>query len=116
VLGLFEQKSGRESRLLNVVGFVGESQPTRMCLYMPQEKNAGLSSGRTHVASSYKEMEGLPALAKELGYPSANKLFEAAQRAGVKVTLKQVTAFVASQNVRQVFHKPPPEQGQNCRP
>jgi hypothetical protein len=38
------QKSGRESRLLNVVGFVGESQPTRMCLYKPKEKNAGLSS------------------------------------------------------------------------
>lgn len=61
-------------------------------------------------------MEGLPALAKELGYPSANKLFEAAQRAGVKVTLKQVTAFVASQNVRQVFHKLPPSNGKIAAP
>ena len=40
-----------------------------------------------HDASTQKKMEGLPALAKEFGYPSANKLFEAAQRAGVKVTL-----------------------------
>ena len=61
-------------------------------------------------------MEGLPALAKELSYPSANKLFEAAQRTGVKVTLKQVTAFVASQNVKQVFHQLPPSKGKITAP
>ena len=61
-------------------------------------------------------MEGLPALAKELGYPSANKLFEAARRAGVKVTLKQVTAFVASQNVKQVFHPLPASKGKSPLP
>ena len=51
-----------------------------------------------------------------MGYPSANKLFEAAQRAGVKVTFKQVKAFVLSQNVRQVFHQLPPSKGKIAAP
>ena len=62
-------------------------------------------------ASCVKEMEQLPALNKELGYPAANKLYAAAQRAGIRVTIKQVQEFVSKQNVRQVFHKLPPSNG-----
>ena len=58
-------------------------------------------------ASHVKEMEQLPALNKELGYPAANKLYAAAHRAGIRVTVKQVQEFVSKQNVRQVFHKLP---------
>ena len=61
-------------------------------------------------------MDQLPALSEEFGYPSANKLFDAAQRAGVKVTFKQVKAFVASQNVRQVYHQLPPSKGKIAAP
>ena len=61
-------------------------------------------------------MDQLPGLSKELGYPSVNKLFEAAQRAGVKVSFKQVKGFVASQNVKQVFHKLPPSKGKIAAP
>ena len=61
-------------------------------------------------------MDQLPALSEEFGYPSANKLFDAAQRAGVKVTLKQVQAFVKSQNVRQVYHQLPPSKGKIAAP
>ena len=61
-------------------------------------------------------MDQLPALSEEFGYPSVNKLFHAAQRAGVKVTFKQVKAFVASQNVRQVFHQLPPSKGKIAAP
>ena len=61
-------------------------------------------------------MDQLPALSEEFGYPSANKLFDAAQRAGVKVTFKQVQAFVASQNVRQVYHQLPPSKGKIAAP
>ena len=61
-------------------------------------------------------MDQLPALSEEYGYPSANKLFHAAQRAGVKVTLKQVQAFVSSQNVKQVYHKLPPSKGKIAAP
>ena len=61
-------------------------------------------------------MDQLPALSEEFGYPSANKLFDAAQRAGVKVTLKQVQAFVKSQNVRQVHHQLPPSKGKITAP
>jgi hypothetical protein len=56
-------------------------------------------------------MEQLPALNKELGYPATNKLYAAAQRAGLRVTIKQVQEFVSKQNVRQVFHKLPPSNG-----
>ena len=62
-------------------------------------------------ASHVKEMELLPALNKELGYPAANKLYAAAQPAGIRVTIKQVQEFVSKQNVRQVFHKLPPSNG-----
>ena len=61
-------------------------------------------------------MDQLPALSEEFGYPSANKLFDAAQRAGVKVTLKQVQAFVKSQSVRQVYHQLPPSKGKITAP
>ena len=61
-------------------------------------------------------MDQLPNLSKELGYPSVNKLFDAAQRAGVKVTLKQVQAFVSSQNVKQVYHNLRPSKGEIAAP
>ena len=56
-------------------------------------------------------MDRLPALAKELGYPAAKKLFSAAQRENIKVTYKQVLDFTKRQNVRQVFHALPPSKG-----
>ena len=61
-------------------------------------------------------MDQLSALNKELGYPSAGKLFEAAQRAGIRVKFKDVRTFVASQNVRQVFHKLPRSEGKITAP
>ena len=66
--------------------------------------------------STQKEMEQLLALAKELGYPSPDKLYSAAQKAGIKVTHKQVKVFTASQNVRQVFHQLPPSKGRIAAP
>ena len=69
-----------------------------------------------NASSTYIEMEQLRDLAKELGYPSTKKLFSAAQRNGVKVTYKQVQAFVASQSVRQVFHQLPPSKGKITAP
>ena len=61
-------------------------------------------------------MEHLSELSKEYGYPSADKLYDAAIRAGFQVTHKQVRAFVASQNVRQVFHKLPRGPGKITAP
>ena len=52
-------------------------------------------------------MEQLAALNKRFGYPSAYKLYQAAQREGIQVKLKQVQELVSKQNVRQVFHKLP---------
>ena len=61
-------------------------------------------------------MDRLPALAKELGYPSANKLYDAASREGLRLTHKQIQGFIASQSVRQVFHKLPPSKGKIAAP
>ena len=61
-------------------------------------------------------MEHLPALSKELGYPAASKLYDAALRAGYNVSPKQVQTFVAAQNVRQVFHKLPRSEGKITAP
>ena len=56
-------------------------------------------------------MEQLAALNKQFGYPSAYKLYQAAQREGIQVKLKQVQEFVSKQNVRQVFRKLPRSSG-----
>ena len=56
-------------------------------------------------------MEQLAALNKQFGYPPAYKLFQAAQREGIQVKLKQVQEFVSKLNVRQVFHKLPRSSG-----
>ena len=61
-------------------------------------------------------MDRLAALAKELGYPSANKLHDAATREGLRLTHMQIQGFIASQSVRQVFHKLPPSKGKIAAP
>ena len=61
-------------------------------------------------------MDRLAALAKELGYPSANKLYDAATREGLRLTHKQIQGFIASQSVRQVFQKLPPSKGKIVAP
>ena len=61
-------------------------------------------------------MDYLADLSSRMAYPSADKLYDAARREGHKVTLKTVKAFVASQNVRQVFHKLPPSKGKITSP
>ena len=52
-------------------------------------------------------MELLEALAEETGYPSAEKLWKAVQRANLQISRKDVYAFVSKQSVRQVFKKRP---------
>ena len=61
-------------------------------------------------------MDSLAALAKELGYPSANKLYDAATREGLRLTHRQIQGFIASQSVRQVFRKLPPSKGKIAAP
>ena len=56
-------------------------------------------------------MEALRALAKELGYPSADKLWQAAERRRLDVNKKQVLNFVRSQGERQVFAARPKYDG-----
>ena len=56
-------------------------------------------------------MEELRALSNELGHPSADKLYQAAQRRNLPVTRKAVTTFVQAQSVRQVFKKRPEYDG-----
>ena len=56
-------------------------------------------------------MERLEALAKETGYPSADKLWKAVQRENLEISRKDVQAFVSKQSVRQVFKKRPPYDG-----
>ena len=81
-------------------------------LFLPQENfcHPQLTNERTGTSLHIK-MDRLPALAKELGYPSAKKLFSVAQRENIKVTFKQVQDFTSKQNVRQVFHALPPSKG-----
>ena len=50
-------------------------------------------------------MDQLSELSKELGYPSAQKLWSEAQRRQLEVTRKQVVEFVKTQAVRQVFRQ-----------
>ena len=51
--------------------------------------------------------ERLQALAKEIGYPSATKLWKAVQRYDLPINRKEVDAFVSKQSVRQVFKQRP---------
>ena len=53
----------------------------------------------------------LAQLSQELGYPSADKLYEAARRAGVQVDKSDVREFVKQQAVRQVFRQRPKHDG-----
>ena len=50
-------------------------------------------------------MDRLSELSRELGYPSAQKLWSEAQRLQLEVTRKQVLDFVKTQAVRQVFRQ-----------
>ena len=50
-------------------------------------------------------MEELRELSAQLGHPSADKLYQAAQRRNLPVTRKAVDTFVQAQSVRQVFKK-----------
>jgi hypothetical protein len=56
-------------------------------------------------------MEALSSLAKEQGYPSAQKLWLAVQRGGLDATRKQVYDLVKRQNARQVFNERPAFKG-----
>ena len=56
-------------------------------------------------------MEALDALAKELGYPSAEKLYRASQRRGLGITRNLVDAYVRRQGQRQVFLPRPKYKG-----
>jgi hypothetical protein len=56
-------------------------------------------------------MEQVRALSQELGYPSADKLWEEVRRREIPVTKAQVLAFVRSQGARQVFQKRPQYEG-----
>jgi hypothetical protein len=50
-------------------------------------------------------------LSQELGYPSADKLYAAARRAGIVVDKNDVREFVKQQAVRQVFRQRPKHEG-----
>ena len=56
-------------------------------------------------------MEQLRELSNELGYPSADKLWQEAQRRNLKVTRKQVFQLVQGSAARQVLKKRPKYQG-----
>ena len=50
-------------------------------------------------------MEQLQELSNHLGHPSADKLYQAAERRHLPVSRKAVYDFVKAQSVRQVFRK-----------
>ena len=56
-------------------------------------------------------MEALDALAKELGYPGAEKLYKASQRRGLGIKRNLVDAYVRNQGQRQVFLPRPKYKG-----
>ena len=56
-------------------------------------------------------MDALKQLAKELGYPGAEKLWRAAERRNLPLTRAQVLAFVRAQGQRQVFAPRPKYEG-----
>ena len=56
-------------------------------------------------------MEALDALAKELGYPGAEKLYRATQRRGLDIPRNIVEALVRRQGQRQVLAARPKYEG-----
>ena len=56
-------------------------------------------------------MEQLKELAKELGQPGADKLWQEAQRRNLQVTRKEVTAYVRTLGSRQIFQARPKYDG-----
>jgi hypothetical protein len=56
-------------------------------------------------------MQAVADLAKELGYPSGAKLWQAVERRRLDVTKDQVLNFVRSQGERQVFAARPKYDG-----
>ena len=56
-------------------------------------------------------MEQLKELAKELGQPGADKLWQEAQRRNLQLTRKEVSAYVRSLGSRQVFRDRPKYEG-----
>ena len=56
-------------------------------------------------------MEALQALSVELGYPSGDKLWQAAVRRKLPVTKPEVRDFVKKQSARQVFAARPEYNG-----
>ena len=56
-------------------------------------------------------MEQLRELSNELGHPSADKLWQEAQRRNLDVTRKQVFQLVQGSSARQVLKKRPDYQG-----
>ena len=56
-------------------------------------------------------MEQLKELAKELGQPGADKLWQEAQRRNIQLTRKDVSAYVRSLGSRQVFQARPKYEG-----
>ena len=56
-------------------------------------------------------MEQLKELAKELGQPGADKLWQEAQRRNLQLTRKEVSAYVRSLGSRQVFQDRPKYEG-----
>ena len=56
-------------------------------------------------------MDALKELAKELGYPGAEKLWRAVERRNLPLTRAQVLAFVRAQGQRQVFAPRPKYEG-----
>ena len=56
-------------------------------------------------------MEQLKELARELGQPGADKLWQEAQRRNLQVTRKEVAAYVRTLGSRQVFQARPKYEG-----
>ena len=56
-------------------------------------------------------MEQVRELSEELGFPSANKLWNEVQKRNIKVTRVEVLKFVRSQGLRQVFQRRPAYEG-----
>ena len=53
----------------------------------------------------------MEALYRKYNFPSAGKLYQIAQREGIKTTHKEVKEFLSKQQVSQVFRKDPPKKG-----
>ena len=56
-------------------------------------------------------MDALKALSKDLGYPSGEKLWRAADRRGLQITKPDVLAYARAQGHRQIFAARPKYDG-----